>query len=107
MIPVSYNYRSLVVRWKTTLMTASGFTLVVAALIVMLAFIKGIQKVCAISGEPQNVIVLGKGAGDELLSQIDRNLMSQLETTRNIRGPNYGKPYVSRELFMVINRFLG
>lgn len=107
MIPVSYNYRSLIVRWKTTLMTASGFTLVVAALIVMLAFINGIQKVCAISGEPENVMVLGKGAGDELLSQIDRNLMAQLETTRNIRGPNHGKPFVSRELFMVINRFLG
>jgi ABC-type lipoprotein release transport system permease subunit len=47
MIPVSYSYRSLMVRWKTTLMTATGFTLVVAALIVMLAFINGLAEVCA------------------------------------------------------------
>ena len=33
MIPFAYNYRNLRVRWKTTLMTASGFTLVVAALV--------------------------------------------------------------------------
>jgi putative ABC transport system permease protein len=106
MIPVSYNYRSLMVRWKTTLMTASGFTLVVAALIVMLAFINGIQDVCAVSGEPENTVVLSKGAGDEILSQMDRNLVSQLESTRGIRGPDGGRLLVSRELFMVANRFI-
>ena len=30
MIPFAYSHRNLRVRWKTTLMTASGFTLVVA-----------------------------------------------------------------------------
>lgn len=106
MVPVSYNYRSLMVRWKTTFMTASGFTLVVAALIVMLAFINGIQEVCATSGEPENVVILSKGAGDEILSQMDRNLVSQLESTRGFAGPNGGKLLVSRELFMVANRFI-
>jgi putative ABC transport system permease protein len=106
MIPVSYNYRSLIVRWKTTLMTASGFTLVVAALIVMLAFINGIQEVCATSGEPENVVVLNKGSGDEILSQMDRNLVSQLESTRGVRGPNGGRLLASRELFMVANRLV-
>ena len=40
MIPFAYSHRNLRVRWKTTLMTASGFTLVVAALVVILAFVK-------------------------------------------------------------------
>ena len=39
MVPLSYNYRNLRVRWKTTLMTASGFTLVVAALLVPVSFL--------------------------------------------------------------------
>ncbi|MBX7072177.1 MAG: ABC transporter permease [Pirellulales bacterium] len=106
MVPVSYNYRSLIVRWKTTLMTASGFTLVVGALIVMLAFINGIQEVCATSGEPENVVVLSKGAGDEILSQMDRGVISQLESTRGFAGPEGGRPLVSRELFVIANRFL-
>ena len=48
MIPFAYSHRNLRVRWKTTLMTASGFTLVVAALVVMLAFVNGMLAVCTL-----------------------------------------------------------
>lgn len=105
MVPVSYSYRCLVVRWKTTLMTASGFTLVVAALIVMLAFVNGIQTVCATSGSAENVVVLSKGAGDEVLSQMDRNLVAQIE---NVNGNVDGAPFrslASREMYLVVNRY--
>ena len=61
MVPVAYSYRNLLVRWKTTLMTAAGFTLVVAVLIVMLAFVNGVRTVCAVTGQPENVICLNKG----------------------------------------------
>lgn len=44
MIPFKYSHRNLRVRWKTTLMTASGFTLVVAALIVVMAFVNGLRR---------------------------------------------------------------
>lgn len=105
MVPVSYSYRSLMVRWKTTLMTASGFTLVVAALVVMLAFINGIQTLCTTSGEPENVIVLNKGSNDEVLSQLDRNQVSQLEATRIETASGATRPIASPELFLVINRY--
>lgn len=105
MVPVSYNYRNLMVRWKTTLMTASGFTLVVAALVVMLAFINGIQKVCATSGEPENVIVLTKGNHDEVLSQVERNLVAQVENTTGVAQDSQGQPLASRELFMVVHHY--
>jgi putative ABC transport system permease protein len=105
MVPVAYSYRSLIVRWKTTLMTASGFTLVVAALTVMLAFINGIQTVCATSGEPENVVVLNKGSNDEVISQLDRNVVAQIEATR-VDSPQGGiRAIASRELFLVVNRF--
>lgn len=104
MIPIKYNARNLVVRWKTTLMTASGFTLVVAALVVMLAFVAGVQQVCATSGEPENVIVLAKGTNDEILSQIDLRLANQLETFPGVAVNERSQPLVSREMFLVVHR---
>lgn len=105
MVPVSYSYRSLLVRWKTTLMTASGFTLVVAALVVMLAFVNGIQTICAVSGEPENILVLNKGSTDEVLSNMSRDLVARVENTKGVARDYSGQPIASRELFMVVNYF--
>jgi putative ABC transport system permease protein len=106
MIPLRYNARNLIVRWKTTLMTAAGFTLVVSALVIMLAFVAGIQAVCTVSGDPRNVLVLAKGASDEVFSQIDSQTASEIENTRGIARDRKGQPLVSRELFMVVHRFV-
>jgi putative ABC transport system permease protein len=103
MIPVSYNGRNLLVRWKTTLMTASGFTLVTAAVVLMLAFVNGIQKVCATSGEPENVLVLAKGAHDEVLSSLDRSRLTQVEHADGVAADAAGHPLASRELFLVVD----
>ncbi len=106
MIPVKYNARNLVVRWKTTLMTASGFTLVVAALVVMLAFVEGVQQVCTTSGEPQNVIVLAKGNNDEVFSQLDTRSGREIERTKGIARRGDGQMLASREIFLVMHRHL-
>ncbi len=71
MIPLRYNLRNLIVRWRTTLLTAVGFTLVVALLIVMLAFIKGLNALSQNAGRPGNVIIMRDGATDELFSEIN------------------------------------
>ncbi|MFT3879934.1 MAG: hypothetical protein QM703_09785 [Gemmatales bacterium] len=70
MIPLRYNYRNLLIRWRTTLLTAVGFTLVVALLVVMLAFVRGLASLAENSGHPGNVIILKDGANDELFSEI-------------------------------------
>lgn len=102
MVPLAYNYRNLFVRWKTTLMTAAGFTLVVAALIVMLAFVNGVQRVCAVTGEPENVVVLKDGNVDEVLSQLDVGLVNLVENVQGVGRDAQGRPLASRELFMVV-----
>ncbi len=104
MVPVSYNYRNLLVRWKTTLMTAGGFTLVVAALSVMLAFVEGIRAVCNNSGEPENVVVLAKGNTDEVLSRVDDQTAREIEHISGIKRGTDGRPLVSRELFLVVTQ---
>src|SRR5580692_6135156 len=104
MIPFAYSHRNLRVRWKTTLMTASGFTLVVAALVIMLAFVNGMMAVCAVSGERENVLVLNRGNSDEILSRLDRRTVSQIEDDPDIaRGPS-GHLLASREIFCPVNQ---
>lgn len=70
MIPIRYNTRNLVVRWKTTLLTAVGFTLVVCLLVIMLSFVEGLNDLSNRSGPEGNVIILRDGAVDELFSDL-------------------------------------
>jgi ABC-type lipoprotein release transport system permease subunit len=84
-------------------MTASGFTLVVAALIVMLAFIRGIESVCAVSGEPENVLLLAKGNSDEVMSRLDRAVAAQAECEPGVARDSANQPLASRELFLMIH----
>jgi ABC-type antimicrobial peptide transport system permease subunit len=102
MIPVSYAYRNLLVRRRTTLMTAIGFTLVVAALIVMLAFFNGIQAACVVTGQPENIFVLNKGNLDEVLSQIDVITARQAENIPETLRDGEGRLLASRELYCVV-----
>jgi len=69
-VPLSYNVRSLTLRWKTTVMTALAFTLVVALLLIMLAFVNGMNRLTEASGQPGNVVVLSDGATDEVMSNL-------------------------------------
>src|SRR4051812_20917596 len=66
--PISYNLRNLGARWRTTLLTALAFTLIVSLLLVMLAFVNGMYQLTEGSGQPGNVIVLADGSTDELMS---------------------------------------
>jgi ABC-type lipoprotein release transport system permease subunit len=103
MIPLSYSCRNLLVRWKTTLMTASAFVLVVGAVVVMLAFIRGIEQACAVSGEAENVLLLAKGHNDEVMSRLDRLVAARVEHERGVARDAANQPLVSRELFMVVH----
>src|SRR6516164_9571795 len=69
-VPIRYSVRNLVVRWKTTLLTALAFTLVVSLLVIMLAFVNGMGRLTEGSGHPDNVIVLSDGATDEAFSNM-------------------------------------
>lgn len=105
MIPLSYNLRNLRVRWKTTLMSASGFLLVAAALMIMLAFVNGVAAVCATSGEPENVIVLSKGSNDEAFLKIDSHAVRQVENVAGVALRTADAPRSSPELFMFVTHF--
>src|SRR5437868_5216278 len=67
-VPLTYNLRNMFVRWKNTAVTGVAFTVVIALLIVMLAFISGMNRLTEGSGRPGNVMVLQDGSTDESFS---------------------------------------
>src|SRR5437016_9613605 len=67
-VPLRYNLRNLQTRWKTSLVTGVAFTLVVGLLTVMLAFVKGMERLTQGTGQPGNIVVLSEGAIDEAFS---------------------------------------
>jgi hypothetical protein len=69
-VPLAYNLRYLWVRRRDTLLTAVVFTVVVAVVVVLLAFVNGMYKLNEGTGIPGNVLVLSDGATDELFSNL-------------------------------------
>jgi len=81
-VPLRYNIRNLMVRWWITLLTAIAFTVVVGLLTILLAFVNGMYKLTADSGQPGNVIILADGATDEVFSSLGYNDVALVERER-------------------------
>jgi putative ABC transport system permease protein len=102
-IPVAYNFRNLVVRKTTTLMTALGIALTVAVLLSILALVNGLRTTLASSGDPLQVLVLRKGAESELVSNFTRAQFQDLKFKPGIAAGKDGQPLASLEVVTVIN----
>jgi putative ABC transport system permease protein len=103
-IPLSYNFRNLVVRRTTTIMTALGIGLTVAVLASVLALVEGLRTAFASTGHPLNILVMRKGSGAELTSQITRSSYNEVIKLRpGIAKSSGGEPLASLEVVTVIN----
>jgi putative ABC transport system permease protein len=102
-IPIRYNLRNLSVRWKTTLMTAMAFTLVIALLTVMMGFVNGMQRLTDGTGQPGNVLIMADGATDEVFSNLSVGDLAEIETQPGIVREN-GRPLASRETYFIVNQ---
>ncbi|MFO0930740.1 MAG: FtsX-like permease family protein [Gemmataceae bacterium] len=103
-VPLNYNLRNVVVRWRTTLMTALAFTLVVGLMTVMLAFVNGMYKLTEASGIPGNVMVLADGATDELFSNLGYGDIKEVALRPEVLKDDEGKPLASWEVYVVVNQ---
>ncbi len=103
-VPLSYNLRNLTVRWRITLLTALAFTLVTALLIVMLAFVNGMNRLTSGSGQPGNVLILAEGATDESFSNLNIADVAEIEVQPDVVRGKDGRPMASRETYMVVNQ---
>jgi putative ABC transport system permease protein len=103
-IPLSYNIRNLAVRWRTTMLTALAFTLVIALQTVMLGFVAGMNQLTEQSGQPGNVIVLSDGALDELMSNLGFGEVADVNRHPGVLRDARGEPLSSREVYLVVNQ---
>ena len=103
-VPLSYNLRNLRTRWKTTVLTALAFTVVVALLMAMHAFAMGIRRLSEESGQPANVICLSDGAADEMVSNLALNETSDLARQDGVVRLPDGRPLCSREVYVLVNQ---
>ncbi len=102
-IPVTYNFRNLVVRKTTTLMTALGIALTVAVLLAMMALLTGLRLTLSASGDPLQIIVMRKGSESELVSNFTREQFQDLKFKAGIARTASGDPMASLEVVTVIN----
>ena len=104
-VPLSYTLRNLTLRWRTTLMTALAFTLVVGLMVVMLAFTTGMQRMTEGSGQPGNVMILAEGAIDEVFSNLNVADLGEIENLPDVgRDGESGLPLASRETYLIVKQ---
>lgn len=103
-VPIAYNLRNLLVRWKTTVLTALAFTVVVTLLIVMHAFATGITRLSEGSGHPANVVCLSSGATDELYSNLPVSETSDLARQEGVARDAEDRPLCSREVYIFVTQ---
>ena len=100
-VPLTYNFRNLAVRWRTTLLTCLAFTLVIGLLTAMLAFVNGMNNLTSNSGIPGNVFVLSEGSTDELFSSLYKADIEQIENksaTEDLAGNPLSMPVKIKEV---------
>lgn len=103
-VPLTYNIRNLAVRWRITLLTALAFTLVVALMTIMLAFVNGMYRLTQGSGVPGNIIVMSDGATDEMFSNLSRKDVSRIGRWEGVLEDHDGRPMISWETYIVVNQ---
>lgn len=100
-LPISYNFRNVVVRWKVTLLALAGISLVVAVLIALTAMANGFRVALKATGSPDNAIVTQRGSGSELTSGFSKDNASMMLVDSRVKRDGSGRPLASPEMVAV------
>jgi putative ABC transport system permease protein len=102
-IPMAYSLRSVFQRRTRALLTVMVMALVVLAVTVMLSLVSGIRRTLVTAGEPDNLIIIRKGATNDGSSMLPIEAYRALAHFPGIASGADGEPLVSPE--MVIQPF--
>jgi putative ABC transport system permease protein len=97
-VPIAYNARSLLVRRWTSLFTAGGIGLVVAVTILLSGLVGGLQQMLVGTGDPDNLVILRKGATNDGSSFLTREAVQIVRALPGIATGPDGRPLVSPEI---------
>jgi len=101
-VPLSYNLRNLLTRRLTTTLTVSGMALVVFVFASILMMAEGLRKTLVQTGSYDNVVVLRKGSGSEVMSGVERGQASVVETSPEIAIGPVGQVLLAKEVVVLI-----
>ena len=102
-VPVKYSIRSLMVRRMGTIMTALGIGLTVGIVVVMMAMVRGLDMTFIETGDPQNLVVIRKGAANEVNSYFARGLFETVRFLPGVARSQDNEPEAVGEILVVIN----
>lgn len=102
-IPLSYNYRNLLARKLTTLMTVLGIALVVFVFTAVLMLANGLTKTLVSTGSDENFVIIRKSANSDVLSSVSRDSARTIETFPEIAAGADGKPMINKQAVLIIN----
>jgi putative ABC transport system permease protein len=98
-IPLTYNLRSLKVRWVSAIVAVLGIAGTVGVFVAMLALARGFQQTLVSSGSQQNAIVRRAGATSEMESIMTLESVRVIQDAPNIqRGTG---PLASPEVVVI------
>lgn len=102
-LPLKYNLRNVLVRWRSTLATVLGIALVVGVYVLMQAMAAGIEKSSANTGSPDHLLVTRKGSTAESSSIVSREQLRALLYSPEIARNDAGEPLVSADVLILLN----
>jgi putative ABC transport system permease protein len=102
-IPLKYNFRSLLVRRVSTLMTVLSIALVVAIFVGVMSLAGGLETALVSSGDPLNVLVQRRGADSEMNSYFARDVLQVVKYLPGVKTDAKNEPIASGEVVVIIN----
>ncbi len=99
-IPLTYNIRSLRVRWTSTVVAVLGIAGTVGVFVAMLALAKGFKATLVSSGSPRNALVSRAGSTSEMISAVNVDSMNIIRDAPGV-ARDAGGPLVSPETVVI------
>ncbi|NLE36437.1 MAG: ABC transporter permease [Pirellulaceae bacterium] len=100
-LPWEYAVRNLFRRPLRTVLTFAGLTTVVVLILVIVGFVRGLERSLAESGDPRTAIVFSLGMGENLeYSSIPMRTSDLVPASIGQIEESYGQKHVSPELYL-------
>ncbi|MGA7871431.1 MAG: FtsX-like permease family protein [Candidatus Binatus sp.] len=103
MVPIRYNFRSVMERRATSLMTILGVALVAMIFVLVFGFAAGLRQSLLNTGEDRNVIVMARGVTSENESFVPHQAVEILRVRPEIATDRQHQPLLSRESIVGVN----
>lgn len=103
-LPLKYNVRNVLVRWRSTLATIIGIALVVSVYVMVQALAVGLEKNNANTGDERNLMIVRKGSTAESSSQVTLDQFRLIKYLPGVALDTDGTPLATADLLVLINQ---